>query len=143
MLADATMPEGLGWLKEQRLRAAMTTQEGIEVIARVLAQWRGSQILISTRDIKRVSVQIVNADRPPILAPELEPAGVENVDLAIILDIWKGLLALETIQPSDKLLYARRSFPYRHDDDGADPRSFWRNSQAAGAFREPHAPGAP
>lgn len=101
MIADAVLPQGLESLKEERLRTAMTSAEGIEVIHRVLAQWRGSQILTSTVDLDQL---LASADYPAALSSNPTSAGAiptEAIELTTLLDIWKELLAAEAIDPSD------------------------------------------
>jgi len=99
MAADMVLPEGFESVKEERLRTAMSTDEGIEVIRRVLGNWHESQILTSTVDLASLV-----ANRPSAVASEERARNVTRGDsdeLAAIIAIWKDLLGNDDIQPSD------------------------------------------
>ena len=102
MVADAVVHEGLQPYIDYLKRRAMDNSEGIEVIQRILGQWRGAQILIST----------VGIEAPPsLMSPREGPShqqladgqspNPESKELASIIDIWKDLLGVTTISPSD------------------------------------------
>jgi phthiocerol/phenolphthiocerol synthesis type-I polyketide synthase E len=99
MAAEMVLPEGFEQVKEERLRTAMSTAEGIEVIRRTLAGWRGPEILTTT-----VSLDVLLA------RASSEPSAQENHDvlnegnspeLATVLEIWRDLLANDEIAPTD------------------------------------------
>jgi len=101
MMADLVVPEGMESFHEQGMRRAMTNAEGIEVIHRVLGQWRGAHMLVSTCDLDAS----VNSTTPgPVELPSSDDA-VFAVDgsseLSVILEIWKDLLGTDSIDPSD------------------------------------------
>jgi acyl transferase domain-containing protein len=101
MLADTAVPEGMESYYEERMRSAMTNAEGIEVIQRVLARWRGSHILTSTVDFDWLSTAAF-AGMPASPGKDDESvAGPESRELVIILQTWKELLGMDSISPSD------------------------------------------
>jgi NAD(P)-dependent dehydrogenase (short-subunit alcohol dehydrogenase family)/acyl carrier protein len=99
MAAEMVLPEGFEQVKEERLRTAMSTAEGIEVIRRTLASWRGSEILTTTVSLDAL---LARASSEP---PAQESHGVLNEgndpELAAVLEIWKDLLANNEIAPTD------------------------------------------
>jgi phthiocerol/phenolphthiocerol synthesis type-I polyketide synthase E len=101
MVTDAVIPDGVESLREQIKRRAMTNDEGLEVIKRVLTQWRGAHILVSTVDL---SVAIRSAASTPGTSTgfdDADPAVAESNELSVILEIWKDLLGTDSIDPSD------------------------------------------
>jgi phthiocerol/phenolphthiocerol synthesis type-I polyketide synthase E len=86
-------------VKEERLRTAMTTAEGIEVIRRTLASWRGPEILTTTVSLDAL---LARAWSEPSAK---ESHGLlneeDNPELAAVLEIWKDLLANNEIAPTD------------------------------------------
>jgi phthiocerol/phenolphthiocerol synthesis type-I polyketide synthase E len=102
MAADMELPAGLESVKEERLKTAMTTAEGIEVVRRVLGQWREPHILTSTVALKPASSTSFKDDIAParqVIAPT-SPAG-EDPQLSAILEIWRDLLAVDSVEPTD------------------------------------------
>ena len=102
MAADMELPVGLESVKEERLRTAMTTAEGIEVARRVLSMWRAPHILTSTVDL---NISLVGPHDSPVTAPQVTassaPGEGDNPQLHAILAIWKDLLAIDSIEPTD------------------------------------------
>ncbi|HVT97275.1 MAG TPA: SDR family NAD(P)-dependent oxidoreductase, partial [Acidobacteriaceae bacterium] len=101
MLADTHVPVGLESYYEERMRSALTNSEGIEVIHRALTQWRGSQILVSAMDFDRLSTA-AHAFAP--IAPRYDDhvaADAQGRELKVIIEIWKDLLGVDSISPSD------------------------------------------
>ena len=102
MLADIAVPKGLESYFDQRMSSAMTNAEGIEVIERVVAQWRGPQILTSAVDFDRLSAAAVFSGAPASQGQDAESASApDSSELIVILGIWKDLLGADSISPSD------------------------------------------
>lgn len=101
MLAEAEVPPGMELYFDGALRRAMTNAEGIEVIRRVLGQWRGPQILTSTSVFSPPSATSLEdmADLPTAMVDAA--AAFETDDLHAILEIWKELLGVESVDPAD------------------------------------------
>jgi phthiocerol/phenolphthiocerol synthesis type-I polyketide synthase E len=99
MAAEMVLPDGFEAVKEDRLRTAMNTFEGIEVIRRVLTNWRDAQILTTTVNIEK----LLGRKTPDFAHEESHdtPLPSHDVELAAILEIWRELLGAETITPSD------------------------------------------
>jgi NADP-dependent 3-hydroxy acid dehydrogenase YdfG/acyl carrier protein len=99
MAAEMVLPEGFEQVKEERLRTAMSTAEGIEVIRRALASWRGPEILTTTVSLDAL---LARASSEP---SDQESHGVldegNDPELAAVLEIWKDLLANNEIAPTD------------------------------------------
>jgi phthiocerol/phenolphthiocerol synthesis type-I polyketide synthase E len=99
MAAEMVLPEGFEQVKEERLRTAMSTAEGTEVIRRTLASWRGPEILTTTVSLDAL---LARASSEPSAQ---ESNGVLNEgddpELAAVLEIWKDLLANNEIAPTD------------------------------------------
>jgi NADP-dependent 3-hydroxy acid dehydrogenase YdfG/acyl carrier protein len=101
MLVDTTVPDGMESLYNERMRNALSNAEGLEVIRRILAQWRGSQILVSAMDFDRLST-VAHAFTP--IAPRYDDhvaADAEGRELKVIIEIWKDLLGVDCISPAD------------------------------------------
>lgn len=100
MMADAGIPEGLESYVDKKMSVAMTNVEGIEVIYRVLAQWRGAQVLATT-DLDALAMSI----RPHEVASrqdfDEQSRGIESTEQEAIIEIWKDLLGVESVDPSD------------------------------------------
>lgn len=101
MMADAVVPEGLQCYIDERKRHAMDNEEGIEVIRRVLSNWHGAQILTSTTDLGAPPPSATTHQSPSLESAHAEPQGVESRELAVITEIWKDLLGVDTVNPSD------------------------------------------
>jgi phthiocerol/phenolphthiocerol synthesis type-I polyketide synthase E len=99
MAAEMVLPEGFESLKEERLRIAMSTGEGIEVIRRCLTQWHGAQILTSTVDLGSIRARALAVpaagDRQSI-----SPV-VQEEELEAVIGIWKELLGVQEIAAED------------------------------------------
>jgi phthiocerol/phenolphthiocerol synthesis type-I polyketide synthase E len=99
MAAEMVLPEGFEHVKEERLRTAMSTAEGIEVIRRTLASWRGPEILTTTVSLDallaRASSEPSAQESHGVLNEENDP------ELAAVLEIWKDILANNEIAPTD------------------------------------------
>jgi phthiocerol/phenolphthiocerol synthesis type-I polyketide synthase E len=99
MAAEMVLPVGFEQVKEERLRTAMSTAEGIEVIRRTLASWRGPEILTTTVSLDAL---LARASSEPSAQ---ESHGVLNEgndpELSAVLEIWKDLLANNEIVPTD------------------------------------------
>jgi len=100
MVADAVVPEVLQPYINEMKRRAMDNLEGIEVIRRVLLQWRGTQILVSTNNIAAPPSLTANQTLRSESAHE-NSQDVESKELLVIIEIWKDLLGVDTIIPSD------------------------------------------
>jgi phthiocerol/phenolphthiocerol synthesis type-I polyketide synthase E len=100
MAAEMVLPGGFEQAKEERLRTAMSTAEGIEVIRRTLASWRGPEILTTTVSLDALLAQ---ASSEPSAAHESHGVLNEGNDpeLVAVLEIWKDLLANNEIAPTD------------------------------------------
>lgn len=100
MAAESEVPEWLEPLKRERLHLGISSQEGMEIIERVLAQWHEPQIITST-----VSLGRILAHPRPIAASVVSEAtardAVASGELATILDIWKEVLSVENVEPND------------------------------------------
>jgi NADP-dependent 3-hydroxy acid dehydrogenase YdfG len=102
MAADMELPAGLESVKEERLRTAMTTAEGIEVVRRVLSLWQASHILTSTVELDTpVAAAVYGNTAPAQQAGVPAPVEGDNPQLHAILVIWKDLLAIDCIEPTD------------------------------------------
>ncbi len=101
MMADIAVPTGMESFYDQIKRRAMTNREGLEVINRVLGQWRGAHILASISDLDMLdssaSAPLLESRKPN----ETVPVDLGSTELAAILDIWKDLLGTADIAPSD------------------------------------------
>ncbi|MBS1803318.1 MAG: SDR family NAD(P)-dependent oxidoreductase [Acidobacteria bacterium] len=98
MNADIEIPEGLESYYDKRMSRAMTNDEGIEVVRRVLGGWSGAQILTSTVDLasyaSSTSVEAMTSPRGNV-----NP--LNHDELTVIVDIWRDLLGVEAVDPSD------------------------------------------
>jgi acyl carrier protein len=93
------LPEGFEHVKEERLRTAMSTAEGIEVIRRILASWRGPEILTTTVSLDAL---LARASSEPSAQVSHGVLNEENdPELAAVLEIWKDILANNEIAPTD------------------------------------------
>ncbi|MBS1799655.1 MAG: SDR family NAD(P)-dependent oxidoreductase [Acidobacteria bacterium] len=101
MVADMELPEGLESAKEERLRTAMTTSEGIEVVHRVLSHWRAPHILTSTVELSLIATTSSYEDTPSQQDAVQSLAENQDYPLQSIIEIWKDLLAIEQIEPTD------------------------------------------
>jgi acyl transferase domain-containing protein/acyl carrier protein len=101
MAADMVLPVGLESVKEERLRTAMTTAEGIEVVRRVLSLWRAPHILTSTVELNPLLAASPENTAPAQQTTASVPVEGDNPQLHAILEIWKDLLAVDAIEPTD------------------------------------------
>ncbi len=99
MAAEMVLPEGFEAVKKQRLETAMTTEEGIEVIRRVLSGWRGAQILSTTVSLDALLSQA--SSQPSLGEREPLPIHAHDDELKAVLEIWKDVLAANDILPTD------------------------------------------
>jgi acyl transferase domain-containing protein/acyl carrier protein len=100
MSTNVVVPEGLESYYDERMRRAMTTQEGIEVIHRVLGGWRKAQILTSTVDLAAYAPTTSAVEVRPV--PDTDDTPVVNPgELISIVEIWRDLLGVDSINPSD------------------------------------------
>ena len=97
MAAEMVLPEGSSGLKELALRTAMTAEEGVEVIRRVLAQWTSSQIAVSTIPLEQLRNRLMPAALQAFA--ETYPSGGD--DLEAMLTIWRELLGTDDIHAED------------------------------------------
>ena len=97
--------------KAARLRLAMTPEEGIEVIERVLASGE-SRMLVSTVDFPTVlanAFEFVTSHVSVTAAKSTETASSETLDQTgplsretlAVMAIWKELLGAESVEPED------------------------------------------
>ncbi|WP_158750018.1 type I polyketide synthase [Acidobacterium sp. S8] len=104
MAATMEVPEGFEDIIEEWLRTAMTPEEGIDVIERVLGTWTGPQILTSTVSLEILSRQMPQQDASSSAAVEvLSPKAPAKSDPEIdtIVEIWSDLLADKNIGVTD------------------------------------------
>jgi acyl transferase domain-containing protein/acyl carrier protein len=101
MAAEMVLPEGFESAKEERLRTAMSVSEGIEVIHRVLAAWHGPQIFTATVPLETLLLVQTPAPEPRVEASPSLPQEGPDTELAAVSEIWKELLATDSIEPSD------------------------------------------
>ncbi len=99
MAAEMVLPDGFQSVKQQRLETAMSTEEGIEVLRRVLSGWRGAQILTTTVGLDALLARAT--PQPSTGEREAVPVREHDDELAAVLAIWKDLLAAEAIAPTD------------------------------------------
>jgi phthiocerol/phenolphthiocerol synthesis type-I polyketide synthase E len=99
MAAEMVLPDGFQSVKEQRLETAMNTDEGIEVIRRVLSGWRGAQILNTTVSLDALLAQA--SFQPSVGERETVLVQGHDDELAAVLEIWKDVLAADEIVPTD------------------------------------------
>src|SRR6202012_2838299 len=68
---------------------------------RVLGRWRGSHILVSTTELD-MSNHLTASD-PVDLAEAVDAVAAiaESDELTVVLEIWKDLLGVDSIDPSD------------------------------------------
>jgi acyl transferase domain-containing protein len=99
MMAALVLPDGFEDLKAARMRTAMTADEGIEVIERVLGGWPGAEILTSTTALKFVPDQA--APRHSNEQPQRSSTAETTPEVEMILKIWSDLLADHDIGPQD------------------------------------------
>jgi acyl carrier protein len=102
IVADLQLPKGLEFIKEHLLRTGIDTAEGIEVIRRVLGDWREPLILVSTAEL---AARLAVAPQPPAAAPSEKSVAVATPqasdELTAVIEIWKDLLGNDHIQPGD------------------------------------------
>jgi phthiocerol/phenolphthiocerol synthesis type-I polyketide synthase E len=99
MAAEMVPPEGFEQVKEERLRTAMSTAEGIEVIRRALASWRGPEILTTTVTLDALLARTSSEPSAQESHDVLNEG--DNPELDAVLEIWKDLLANNEIAPTD------------------------------------------
>jgi len=99
MAAEMVLPEGLQSVKSQRLETAMSTEEGIDVLRRVLGGWREALVMCSTVSLDALLTQASSQPLPEEREAFLVHEGDE--ELATVIEIWKDLLAAEDIAPTD------------------------------------------
>jgi acyl transferase domain-containing protein len=97
--ATMVLPEGFEDIKQARMRTAMSPEQGIDVIERVLSGWPGSQILTSTVELERLSSDPLEATTASSLEIQVSPESNSEVDA--IVEIWSDLLADKNIGPAD------------------------------------------
>ena len=101
MVADAVVDESLQSYIDYLKHRAMDNREGIEVIQRILGQWRGPQILTSTSEIEALtSLTSLREDAPLWDVPGQTPSS-DSGELATVIEIWKDLLGVGAVSPSD------------------------------------------
>jgi phthiocerol/phenolphthiocerol synthesis type-I polyketide synthase E len=99
MIADMVLPEGFDEIKDARLRTAMSTAEGMDVIQRVLGGWSGPQILTSTVRFQPEFAKTSSRDSLPERETVLPSGGEDHA--AAIVEIWRDLLGEGDIGPAD------------------------------------------
>jgi acyl transferase domain-containing protein len=95
MFADADA--GVREILRERLRSALTSDEGVEVFRRALC-WPYPQILTSTRDVNALletAKPVAQPERASSTRGPVDPAGAE----AFVIEVWKELLAVDTVEP--------------------------------------------
>ena len=101
MIVDAVIPDGAESFIAQVKYRAMTNDEGLEVIQRVLTQWKAAHILVSIVDLSAEMNLTTSAPVASTIFDDAVPAVVESSELSVILEIWKNLLGTDSIDPSD------------------------------------------
>ena len=95
--------------KAARLRLAMTTEEGIDVVERALA-WGEPQVLVSTVDflsLLRSTIYDLESRTPSARGDENDLNPPDAIDAAdtletqAVIDIWRELLGAERIDAAD------------------------------------------
>ena len=99
MAAEMVLPDGFEQVKAHRMATAMSPEEGIEVIRRVLSGWRGTRILSTTVSLDALLVQAPL--QPSAVERETELVPGHDDELTAVLEIWKDVLAAEDIVPTD------------------------------------------
>jgi hypothetical protein len=97
--ATMALPEGFEDIKQARMRTAMSPEEGIDVIERVLSGWPGPQILTSTVGLEVFDDWITEAATSDPLESLVSVKSNPEVDA--IVEIWSDLLADKNIGPTD------------------------------------------
>ena len=97
--ATMVLPEGFEDIKQARIRTAMSPEQGIDVIERVLSGWAGPQILTSTVELERLSSDSLEATTESSL--EIPVSLESNPEVNAIVEIWSDLLADKNIRPTD------------------------------------------
>ncbi len=97
--ATMVLPEGFEDIKQARIRTAMSPEEGIDVIERVLSGWPGPQILTSTVELESFSSNLPETLAASSLETSVSPECSPEVDA--IVEIWSDLLADKNIGPTD------------------------------------------
>jgi acyl transferase domain-containing protein len=97
--ATMALPEGFEDIKQARMRTAMSPEEGIDVIERVLSGWPGPQILTSTVGLEVFDDWITEAATSDPLESLVSVESNPEVDA--IVEIWSDLLADKNIGPTD------------------------------------------
>jgi phthiocerol/phenolphthiocerol synthesis type-I polyketide synthase E len=97
--ANMVLPEGFEDIKQARIRTAMSPEEGIDVIERVLSGWPGPQILTSTVELESFNSDMPETTWASSLEASVSPECSPEVDA--IVEIWSDLLADKNIGPAD------------------------------------------
>jgi acyl transferase domain-containing protein len=95
MGADMSLPEGFEEIGQARNLTAMTPGEGVEVIERILGNWRGPRILTST-----VGLEMLTRPLTPAVSETNIPAESSS-EIDAIIEVWSDLLADKEIGPKD------------------------------------------
>ena len=99
MIAEMVLPEGFDEIKEARLRTAMSTNEGMDVVQRVLGGWSGPQILTCTVRFEPLLAKASTGNSSPEPEAVVPAAGDDHA--AAIVEIWRDLLGAGEIAPTD------------------------------------------
>ena len=110
MAAEMQIPAAMQQVKDQRLETALTPEEGVEVIERILASGE-VQVLVSTIDFSGVMqaaraafTEKVGSDGPDHAAKVEADAPVDGTlaeETGVVIAIWEELLGVPSIQPAD------------------------------------------
>jgi hypothetical protein len=107
MAAEVVPAAGFEYVKENRLKTAMTTAEGLETIERILSSGE-PQVLVTTVDVLTMMRTAVQEPKAQASADKkAEPATGEARDLALgletaaVIAIWEELLGAESIAATD------------------------------------------
>jgi phthiocerol/phenolphthiocerol synthesis type-I polyketide synthase E len=100
MIADFETSQELSGLRHDRLRLAMTSQEGTDVMQRVLKHWRQPMILVSTVGLQALSASAAPGSAAAAKSQEI-PSSERGVELTAMLEIWRELMGMDEIEPDD------------------------------------------
>jgi acyl carrier protein len=99
MAAEVVSVAGFEHVKENRLKTAMTTAEGLETIERILRSGE-PQVLVTTVDVLTMMRTAVQEPKAGSVAVETGGSAL-NPETAAVIAIWEELLGAESITATD------------------------------------------
>ena len=115
MIAELEAAADFQYVKDDRLRTAMTSEEGLEILERALGTGE-AQVLVSTMDFDEVLQSTsrswstasagLQKDAPATMdnataAKDLELIAEQSREERAVIDIWQELLGAKSVVPSD------------------------------------------